>query len=63
MLIAAPGDRSRIPQNLRPIHETILEHLNDLKQTIPVSPHSVTGVDHKLRRFDLHLATTETAGG
>lgn len=42
ILIAAPGDRSHIPEHLRSIYEIISEHLNHLKQTTPVSCHSIT---------------------
>jgi protein transport protein SEC31 len=38
LVFSAAGDRSHIPDHLRPAYEIISENLNRIKQTMPVRP-------------------------
>lgn len=42
ILMVAPGDRSHIPERLRPVYEIINEHLNHLRGATPVSCRVIT---------------------
>jgi hypothetical protein len=56
----APGDRTHIPDSLRPIHNVIGQQLNQLKQATPVRIISMIPSSPFLTDGCLHVDVTAT---